>query len=98
MKIEIVSRKNNPLLGKEEVELRISHHGQSTPSRQELVKEISSHLKAKEDCMIIDKIVTLHGEAVSKAKVLVYDKPEIIPSYKLEKMKKRMKSREAEEK
>jgi len=91
MKIEIVSQKKNQLLAREEAEVRINHHGQRTPSRQEMLKGIASALKASDSSIIIDRIITLTGEPVSIAKVLAYENKDAIPKYKLEKMKRRMK-------
>jgi len=93
MKIEVVSQKKNQLLGREEAEVRISHHGQRTPSRQEMLKGISSALKAGESSIIIDRIITLTGEPISVAKVLAYENKDAMPKYKLEKMKRRMKQK-----
>ena len=97
MKIEIVSQKKNPLIGREDVEARINHDGQRTPSRQEILKEIAQLLKTKEEHIIIDRIFTVQGQAVSHAKALSYGKVEDVPAYKREKMKRRMKTKGAEE-
>ena len=91
MKIEIVSQKKNQLMGRDEAEVRINHEGQRTPSRQEMLKEIARQLKANEDHIIIDRIMTLQGQAVSAAKVLAYERKEDVPAYKIDKMKRRMK-------
>jgi len=91
MKIEIVSQKKNPLMGREDVHLRINHDGQSTPSRQEILKETAHLLKMNESHIIIDRIFTVQGQAVSNAKVLAYERKEDVPVYKTEKMKRRMK-------
>ena len=91
MKIEIVSQKKNPLLGREDVHLRINHDGQRTPSREEILKEIAHTLKMGENHVIIDRIFTVQGQAVSNAKVLAYEKREDVPVYKIDKMKRRMK-------
>lgn len=91
MKIEIISQKKNQLMRREEAEVRIRHEGQRTPSRQEILKEISHSLKSSEDLIIIDRIITLQGQAVSAAKVLAYEKKEDVPAYKIGKMKRRMK-------
>jgi ribosomal protein S24E len=97
MKIEIISQKKNPLVGREEAEVRIHHEGQRTPSRQEVLKEIAHSLKANENHIIIDRIITMQGQAVSVAKILAYDKKEDVPAYKTDKMKRRMKvAKEAE--
>ena len=91
MKIEIVSQKKNPLVGREDIHMRINHEGQRTPSRQEILKEIARSLKTNEEHIIIDRIFTVQGQAVSNAKVLAYDKREDVPVYKTDKMKRRMK-------
>jgi len=96
MKIEIVSQKKNELMGREEAEVTIRHEGQRTPSRQEILKEIARHLKANEDHIIIDRIMTVQGQAVSAAKVLAYERKEDVPAYKIDKMKRRMKIKAAE--
>ncbi|MCX6814286.1 MAG: hypothetical protein NTY20_01360 [Candidatus Aenigmarchaeota archaeon] len=97
MKIEIISQKKNPLMGREDLQVRINHDGQRTPSRQEILKEIAHSLKTREDHIIIDRIFTVQGQAVSNAKVLAYERKEDVPAYKTEKMKRRMKlAKEAE--
>lgn len=98
MKMEIVSQKKNPLVGREDVHFRINHEGQRTPSRQEILKEIARMLKTNDDRIIIDRIFTVQGQAVSDAKVLAYDKKEDVPAYKTDKMKRRMKAKSETEK
>jgi ribosomal protein S24E len=98
MKIEIVSQKKNPLMGREDVHVRISHEGQSTPSRQEILKEVAHSLKTGESHVIIDRIFTLQGENVSEVKVLSYGSKEDVPAYKAEKMRRRMKIKAEAEK
>jgi len=97
MKIEIISQKKNQLIGREEAVLKIHHQGQSTPSRHELLKEIAHALKANESHVIIDRIFTSRGQGISEARALAYEKKEDIPPYKVEKMKRRMKSKGAAE-
>ncbi len=98
MKIEIVSQKKNPLVGREDVHIRINHEGQRTPSRQEILKEIAHSLKTNEDRVIIDRIFTVQGRAISDVKVLAYEKKEEVPAYKTDKMKRRMKAKVETEK
>lgn len=90
MKLEIETRKKNPLMNREEAWVRFDHEGKATPPRKEILKDISKQLKAKEDCIIIDKIFSASGKAVSRAKVFVYNKKDDIPKAKLEKMQRRM--------
>ena len=93
MKIEITAQKKNPIMGREEAEVRINHAGQRTPSRQEIAKAVSSHLKVGEGHIIVDRIITVQGQTISGAKVLAYEKAESIPAYMLEKMKRRSKQK-----
>ena len=97
MKIEIVSQKKNALIGRDEAMLRVHHESQRTPSRQELLKEAARAIKANEQATIIDRIITLQGEAISEVKVLAYEKKEDVPAYMAEKMKRRMKVKGAAE-
>lgn len=97
MKIDVVSQKKNPLLAREEAVVRVHHAGQRTPSRQEMLKDVAHALKANENSIIIDRIMTLQGETISEAWVLAYEKKDDVPAYKIEKMKRRMKvAKEAE--
>jgi len=92
MKIEIISQKRNPLIPREEAVLKIHHQGQSTPSRQDMLKEVARVLKADENHIIIDRIFTARGQGISEAKALAYEKREDVPAYKIDKMKRRMKA------
>lgn len=94
MKLEVEIRKKNPLMNREEVWVRFDHEGKATPPRKDILKDIAKQLKAKDDCIIIDKIFSTSGKAVSRAKVFVYKKKDDIPKAKLEKMQRRMEKKE----
>ncbi len=93
MKIEIREEKKNPLMKREEVTIRAEHSGKATPSRKDLIKEVATRLKSKEDLIIIDKIFSARGRCQSDITVLVYRKKDDIPKDKLEKMKRRLEKR-----
>ncbi len=94
MKMEILERKKNPLMKREEVMFSMEHGGKATPSRKDLLKEVAGKLKVKENLLIIDRIFSATGKSQSNLKVLVYKKPDDIPKGKLEKMKARMEKKE----
>jgi small subunit ribosomal protein S24e len=94
MKLEVETRKKNPLMNREEAWVRFDHEGKATPPRKEILKDIARQMKAKDDCIIIDKIFSTTGKAVSRAKVFVYKKKDEIPKAKLEKMQRRMERKE----
>jgi len=90
MSMKISDQKKNPLMKREEVWVSFEHTGKATPTRKDMLTEISKALKSKEELVIIDKIFTDKGVAESKAKVFVYKKKEDIPKDKLDKMQRRM--------
>lgn len=95
MKIQVLEQKRNPLLKRDEVLISLEHPGKATPSRKEILPELAKALKSGEDLLIIDRIFSLPGKNLSKARVLSYGKREEIPREKLEKMKARMRPRKA---
>ena len=95
MKLQKTEHKKNPLLKRDEYVFLLDHSGKPTPSRQEILKDLAKELKASEDAIVIDKIISKPGSSVSDAKVLVYKKKEDIPKGKLEKMTPKKKAAEA---
>lgn len=95
MKIEVLEQKKNPLLKRDELSIGLEHPGKATPSRKEILPELAKALKSKEELLIIDKIFSVPGRSISKARVLAYSKREEIPREKLEKMKGRMEPKKA---
>lgn len=90
MKMEAKERKKNAPMKREEVIFSVNHERKATPSRADLLKEVASKLKVKDDLLIIDKIFNTTGKPESEVTVLVYKKKDDIPKGKLEKMKRRM--------
>jgi ribosomal protein S24E len=90
MKMEAKERKKNAPMKREEVMFSVNHEGKATPSRADLLKEVASKLKVKDELLIIDKIFSTSGKSESEVTVLVYKKKDDIPKGKLEKMKRRM--------
>jgi ribosomal protein S24E len=91
--MEILEKTKNPLLKREEADILYTHKGKPTPSRRDLIKEISKELKSKEDLIIINKIHTIRGKNESRINAFVFSKKEDIPSGLLEASKKRMKEK-----
>jgi ribosomal protein S24E len=89
--MDVISENKNPLMNRDEAWIRIDHGGKPTPHRKDIITEVAKHFKAKEDCVIVDKIFSETGQAASKIKVLVYPKADAVPKDKLNKMKIRMK-------
>ena len=61
MEIEIVTKKNNPLLNRTEVRFNINHKNEKTPNRNIIRTELAEVLNANKENIIIDKIETTFG-------------------------------------
>lgn len=90
MKIDVIEKKKNPILKREEMRVKINHQGKPTPTRGEILDDVATKLAAKKDLIIIDKIFSGFGKAESEAKVFLYSKGEDIPKDKAEKMGKKL--------
>jgi ribosomal protein S24E len=91
MEIEIIDEKDNVFFKRKELKVRLKHSKTSTPSKQELAKELAAKYNTEEDCVVIDYIFTKKGLGESEAKVKVYkEKP------KVEKAKEEVKEVEAQ--
>lgn len=94
MKIEILEHKKNPLMKREEAWVSVEHPGGATPRRAEILAGLAKKLGAKPELVIIDKIFSETGKALTRVRVQVYKSKEGIPKFKLEKMERRMKKAE----
>lgn len=90
MSVKVESHKKNPLLKREEAWIVLEHEGKATPKRADMIDEAANVMKADKELIIIDKIFSREGKAASMARVLVYEKKELIPAAKAEKMKRRL--------
>jgi ribosomal protein S24E len=96
--MEIINQKKNALMNREEAWVMIDHGGKPTPPRKEIIADVAKQFKAKEDCVIVDKIFSETGKPASRVKVLVYPKADAVPKAKLDKMQIRMGLKKAEKK
>lgn len=76
MKVEIVSKKENPLLERTEVSFTAEHAGKSTPTRDEVRSAIASDLSVQKERVIIDNMETEYGKGKSNGYAKVYVTPE----------------------
>ncbi|NOZ76804.1 MAG: 30S ribosomal protein S24e [Euryarchaeota archaeon] len=90
MDIDVIEEKENPLLGRKELKVRVVHEGPA-PSRAELKRRLEAKLNAKKGRLIVDAIRTGFGLRETHAFVKVYDSEErarsVEPAYILEKNK-----------
>ena len=77
MELEVVSRKENPLLGRIEIQFKISHSKEQTPKRDDVKLELANMVNSKKDQIVIDKMKTIFGKAETIGYAKVYDKKEL---------------------
>ncbi|UCD92643.1 MAG: 30S ribosomal protein S24e [Methanobacteriota archaeon] len=76
MQAEIVSRKENPLLKRIELEFKIVHHGEGTPTRDTVREEIAKLAKAPKERVIIDHMNSQFGKLETQGYAKVYESKE----------------------
>ncbi len=72
MELEILSKKENKLVDRIELEVVAKHQGAPTPKREEMRDLVAVALKAEKDRVIVDWLDTSYGTGVTKGYVKVY--------------------------
>lgn len=75
MKIDVVSEKENPLLERKEVVVRILHSG-ATPTRSEIRSKLIAKLNADSNTLILSPLEQRYGSTETLAKVKIYSSKE----------------------
>ncbi len=87
LSIELLDRRENKLLKRLELMLKVFHPGMPTPSRKDVKALVAANLGVPEERVIVDYVKTQFGADYSKAYVKVYDSVEdakrIEPDYVL---------------
>lgn len=71
MELQVVTKRENPLLKRVEVTFKAIHKAEATPTRDAIRAELAKQLKAGKDTVIVDRSVSSFGrfETVGYAKV-----------------------------
>jgi small subunit ribosomal protein S24e len=72
MELEIVSKKDNPLLDRLELEVSLKHHGEPTPKRTEVRELVAAAVKSKKDQVVVDHLESTFGKGLTRGYVKVY--------------------------
>lgn len=78
MEVEIIDRKENNLVKRTELRIRILHPGEATPKREDVRKKVAAIVGVKEELVVLRKIISSFGKAVSYGLVHVYNSREDI--------------------
>ena len=76
VEIEIISRKRNPLLSRDEVTFRISHLGSGTPPRLKVRDELAVKLDVDVERVYIRSLETKTGTMITIGEANIYDSVE----------------------
>ncbi|KXA90882.1 hypothetical protein AKJ57_03270 [candidate division MSBL1 archaeon SCGC-AAA259A05] len=91
MKLEITEKKQNPLLKREVVKFKVEHSTAPSPSRSDILEELSSELDVPGNLIVIEKIATPHGSQTAFGTARVYETEDLLkelePEYLIERTK-----------
>ena len=76
MELEITEQNDNPLLNRQEVKVVIKHNEDSTPRRNQVIKNLSEQLKAKRELVIIDHLKNAYGKTETHGYAKIYSDKE----------------------
>ncbi|MEM0449472.1 MAG: hypothetical protein QW520_06600 [Methanomassiliicoccales archaeon] len=78
MKVQVESKKENPLLERIEVRFIAEHFGEPTPNRDTVRAAIASALGKNKETVIIDNMETEYGKGMSVGYAKVYSSLETV--------------------
>jgi len=73
LKLEILESRENKLIGRKELIVRVDHWPQGTPPRKELRERIAQILKVDPEAVYVRKVKTEYGKCESLARIHVYE-------------------------
>ena len=76
MDIEVIERKENPLLHREEVTFRVLHPEAQTPTRDTIAAKLAAIVNSDRDMTIVKKVQTEFGRNTSLGYANVYENEE----------------------
>ncbi len=72
MDVEVAKRKENVLLGRIELELKMSHDAKGTPRREEVQKKVAELESAKPELVVVRRMAPEFGRGATRGWVRVY--------------------------
>lgn len=76
MEIEVVGKRENPLLKRMEVRFRVAHPNEQTPKRGDLRQALANVLHVTRDIVIVDSFQSEFGRSASRGYAKVYKSKE----------------------
>ena len=89
MELEILDKRENPLLDRIEVDFVIQHANKSTPKRNAIRDMLSKELKVTKERVVVDNMRSDFGRGQTKGYAKVYSKKEVVVQIEREHLLKR---------
>ena len=93
MEIEVTEEKDNPLLERKELRIRVSYEG-TTPERSEVIKKVASMNNAAPEMVVIQNLEGSFGKRESTGYVKIYKSIDRLNKIELKHIIKRAKKEE----
>jgi len=77
MKFNVIEEKENKLLKRKEILVRLDYEGKSTPSKAELQKILADHFKVKMENLEISKVLSEIGLTKGKAWIKIWEEKKV---------------------
>lgn len=81
MEVSVVEKSENPGLERDEIKFEVEHRNSPTPSRAEVLEELSSVLGVSKELIVIEKLATLHGRQVASGTGRIYESEERLQEF-----------------
>lgn len=78
MEIEIISKRENVLLGRTEVRFKVIHNKSGTPKREEIRSKLAEVLSANKDTLVVDHLRQKYGVNQTMGYAKIYKNKETL--------------------
>lgn len=89
MELEIVDKRDNPLLSRVEVRFKVLHDAASTPSRKEVREAVAKAVNAQKERVVVDILTAAFGKGETEGYAKVYKNKQEAMRVESESMKRR---------
>jgi len=97
MDLNLISRKNYPLLGRERINLEATFQNSATPKKEDIKKSAASLLKCDENLLAVRHIYTRFGNNKAKVIINLYESIDLLKMFEEKKPKAKKKAKETKE-
>ncbi len=96
MNIEILNEKENKTLLRREIEFRVDHTGNTTPSRADIQAKLGAQFDADAELVVVKALDTRYGIGITKGSARIYTDAEQMKRIELDYILKRHEDKKKE--